>query len=282
MHTSLKILLALTLGLLVVAGVLLYTNFKKAVRLDSLTLDATHIAQDTVTLNMNLRIDNPFFFDFTLHKLQYQAALAGKQLLDDSARVNQRITDTTRLEIPVTLNYQQLRSRLKALDPQDSALLDVRFAVNYTLPLLGQQQTAIDQTLQVPVPQLFDITMEDIAVQRFGFQNIALNVDMWLKNPNKVSATIDDLVFDVSLNESTLLQGTRAASIDVPPQENVYFTLPIRVKTGAITREVFDKITQGDDLHLYLDGSCVLRLEEDAPVDSVQIHFDTEGPIQLP
>ncbi len=265
----------------VVAGaVIFYFNLKNAIQLKNVTMNATSIAQDTVEMEVNMLVDNPFFFDFMLKDMRYRASLGGKQLLDDSATLNKEITDTTNLQIPVTFNYKQVTAQLKNLEQQDSAMLDFSFDVGYTLPLIGLQRTSLDHTMKVPVPQLPEVKLQKIDVEHFGFQNISLNVHMLLSNPNKMEAVMDNLMFDVHLNESMLVEGAHMKPIDIEPKEQVAFTIPITVKTGSIAKEFFDKITKGDKINVYLDGSSVLRIK-DAPVDSILLKFDTEGAMQF-
>lgn len=280
MNKPAKFFLAIIIGSVIAAGVAFYFNLKKAIRIEHVTMDATSISQDTVEVEVNMLIDNPFFFDFMLKDIWYQASLGKKQVLDDSTMVNQEITDSTSLQIPITLNYNKIRTQLEALQPQDSTMLDFTFDVSYELPVIGLQRTSIGHAMKVPVPKLVSLEVQEIDVKSFGFQNIDLSVNMLLHNPNKTEAVINDLIFNVSLNESTLVEGARARPIDIEPKEKVYFNLPVSVKTGSIAKEFFDKITKGDKINVFLDGSCILKLEG-APVDSIRIKFDTEGAMEL-
>lgn len=278
--TTKSFLWVIVIGSVIAGGLIFYFNLKKAVKLENVTVDATSISQDTVEMEINMLINNPFFFDFFIKDLQYKAALGDEQLLDDSTAIDKEIDDSTRLQIPIAMNYEKVLAQLEELQAQDSTWLDFSFDVRYSLPLLGLQKTSVDRTLKIPVPVLVDIKMDEVAVNSFGFKNIDLDIKMLLDNPSKLEATMDNLVFDVRLNESTLVKGMHWNTVEIDPEQTSYFTIPVKVKTGALAKEFFDKITEGEEINVYLDGSCILKLE-DTPVDSIRIQFETEGAMEL-
>ncbi len=267
-------------GILVGLGTLFYFNVRNAVKLENVTLDATLIAQDTVDIELNMLVNNPFFFDFNLRKLQYSVALGNEELVRNAHEINKTIDDTTQLQIPVTINYKKVKSQLQELQAQDSTWLDFNFFVLYELPLLGLQGTTVNNSKKIPVPALITTEIEKIEVNSFGFENIDLAVDMMVDNPTARNLSIDNLVFDVKLNESTLIEGMRWKKVSIQARENTRFTLPITVRTGTIAKEFFDKLTEGDEIKVYLDGQGLLLMEE-SPIDSLKVRFKTEGAMQL-
>ncbi len=268
------------LTVLLLSGILLYMNIKKAVKLQNITLDATRVAHDTLEMEAHMIVNNPFFFDFSLHDIQYTLSLGNKQLLSDVISIDKKVDDSTSLTLPIVMDYKKVAEQLEKLQAQDSTLMRFAFTVGYTLPLLGTQSSSIQGTKEIPVPPLPAVSLEDIAVKNFGFKNIALDVTLKIENPSSVSVTMDNLLFNVQLNETKLAEGIKWKAVLVPARETTRFTLPIDVKTGAIAKEFFDQITQGDKIKVYLNGSSILSIK-DSPLDSIQVLFETEGAMQL-
>ncbi len=268
------------LAVLLLSGILLYINIKKAVRLQNITLDATRVAHDTLEMEVHMIVNNPFFFDFSLHDIQYAISLGNKQLLSDAVDIDKKIDDSTSLTLPVVMDYKKVVEELEKLQAQDSTLMRFDFTVGYTLPLLGTQSTSVQGTKEIPVPPLPAVSLDKVDVKKFGFKNIALDVTLLIENPSSISVTMDNLLFDVQLNETKLAKGIKWKAVPVPARETTRFTLPVEVKTGAIAKEFFDQITQGDKIKIYIDGSSILRIK-DSPLDSIHVLFETEGAMQL-
>lgn len=275
-----KIIWLLVAGVLIAVGIVFYFNLKQAVTLKNVTINATTVAQDTVDVELNMVIDNPFFFSFDLNQLAYNVSLEGEELVRENHDIDKTIDDSTFLQIPITLDYKQVFSKLQELKAQDSTHLSFDFDITYTLPLAGTITTSVSNAKKVPVPTLMSTQINNIDVKSFGFKNIDLDVQMIIDNPSKRSMKLDNLEFDVTLNESTLVKGMKWETIHIPKKEQTTFTIPIKVNTGALAKEFFDKITEGDEIRVYLDGNATL-ISPNLPSDSIALVIDTEGAIKL-
>lgn len=270
--------IAILIGL-IVAGVVFYRNLQQAVTIDNITLDATLATRDTVEIELNMVVDNPFLFSFDLQQLTYHVSVAGEELISEHHEIQQTVDDSTYLQIPVALNYPQVMSKMQKLENQDSTFLSLDVDVSYTVPLLGTLNTSARSTRQIPVPAMPDIQITDIDTKSFGFKNIALDLHIMVDNPSERAMKLDDLVFNVTLNESSIVKGMKWQTIEIPREQQTTFTLPVEVRTGALAQEFFEQLT-GEELNLYLDGSALL-IVPDSPIDSIPMKIDTDGPIKL-
>lgn len=275
-----KIIGLLVVAVLITVGIVFYFNLKQAITLKNITINATTVAQDTVDVELNMVIDNPFFFSFDLNQLAYNVSLEGEELISENQDIDKTIDDSTFLQIPVTLNYQQVFNKLQELKAQDSTFLSFDFDITYTLPLIGTTTTSVSNAKKVPVPTLMNAQINSIDVKSFGFKNIDLDVQMKIDNPSKRSMQLDNLKFDVTLNESNLVEGMKWETVNIPEKEVVTFTIPIKVNTGALAKEFFDKLTEGEEIKVYLDGNAIL-ISPNIPGDSIELVIDTEGAIEL-
>ena len=261
-------------------AIVFYFQIKNAVTMENVTVDATLAPHDSVDIKLNMLVNNPLFFDFEIKELYYTVSLGEDEIINNATEINKIIDDSTRLTIPVTINYKKVMAKLQELQAQDSTWLDLQLFIRYRLPLLGMQESSLNGSYQIPVPALMELQMEHVQIESFGFKNIDLGIQMKLVNPSDRELTIDNLIFNIKLNESSLVKAMHWDSIAVNPKKNVTFTVPVEVKTGALAKEFFDRITKGDTIGVFLDGSCILKIPN-SPIDSLKVFFETEGAMQL-
>ncbi|QKT03371.1 LEA type 2 family protein [Ectothiorhodospiraceae bacterium 2226] len=179
------------------------------VRVVSMSLAQAQVAFD-------FDVHNPNRLGVSLRTLSYQLELQDRPFISGShdQRLHVGANDTSRLTLPITLNYAEMLDSLRALGREDR--------VSYRLSgeaQLGPFKVPYSQSGTLPVPRLPEVSVRSLQVEALGLAGAQLALGVQVKNANQFPLRLNGFNYDLQLAGASLARGESSQPLDIAQNE---------------------------------------------------------------
>ncbi len=211
MNRALKIVTTI-IGVILVLCILLFVAFKVypekipslfMPEVSNVRMDATQSENGKMNMNIHAEIDKsviPFFLD----SIKYKAVLYQETI---STGIKDFTNDTgTNLTLPVTVDYKKLVKLMKSHEG-DSTIVKFITSSYLHLPIIGEQKVNFNKDLKFKMLIFPEVSIDKIKVDKFGMNNMKLNVRLKVTNPNDVAINLSHMKYDMAIDEYLQTKG---------------------------------------------------------------------------
>lgn len=231
-------------------------------------------------LIVKLTIDNPNAFTIEATAIDLDIIFAQTKIASVNTDQSTRIRSGGRqlVTLPVTVHLSKAAKQVDSIAEQLENSFEITYQVDgqieVNVPVLGKRTLDINHEDKLPVPKLPRILIRDIALQKFGFATIGLTLQLEVTNPNQFAIKIDESNYSLSSNNQQLIQ-SQIPELQLDAGEQTQISLPIKLSTGQLGRQLLQLITNFERLVFDLKGQSIIR--SDLPVwETTRFDFNSQ------
>jgi LEA14-like dessication related protein len=230
---------------------------KELVQAPSVSINTVKIADasfEDVTLNFDLLVSNPNQFGIQLSGFDYAFQLENKEFLSGEDSNDLRVASgaQSHVNIPVTLNFQQVFKLAKEFESLDS--LDYNISGHFKPGgLLAGFNIPFSKTGSLPNVRIPKIKFNGLKVNSLGFGGVDLELGVGIDNNNVFGFDIGKLDYKINLAGTEVANGVTENLAKIPGKGKGEIKLPIKMSfmslagplRSALTGEAVDATIQG-------------------------------------
>jgi LEA14-like dessication related protein len=116
------------------------------------------------------------------------------------------------------------------------------------------------------------VNLKKVDVQDLSFDKANLVFNFAIENPNKMALNIDQVTYNLELNEKPFAQGVFDEKINLKPESSTSVALPVKIKYTDFMHSVSDYL-QDKNIHYKLGGSVKMG--------ALSIPFNNKGIVEI-
>lgn len=237
-------------------------------------MDIESIALTEAILDLEVEITNPYDIDLPLVDLAYGLQSGGLSIARGDVELQGSVpaNGSRRINLPLQIMLPDLVERLGDVRP--GAVIDYNASLDLAVdaPAIGRQVLPVSRSGQLPIPNVPEVSVSDVAWGRLGLDVAEAVVAIELTNTN-------DFPIDLSMLDYALsLAGTDVANTSIRPAGSI---TPGRTRTLEIPISVrpidlglaFYNMIRGEDAAYDFSGV----LEAGTPFGPISLPLDASG-----
>lgn len=172
---------------------------------------------DSVTLELEIKVDNPYAVSLPLIGLSYELRSGGRTLLSGAGAPEAPIAASSSSIVPLTLRipFQDLLVTLS--DARPGSVVDWTAALELSVdaPLIGAITLPLERTGKLPIPAVPEVSLESVRWDSLTLGEARATLELSVLNTNSFLIDLEDLSFAISLG------GTRVAEARATPFDSL-------------------------------------------------------------
>ena len=218
----------------------------------------TDLSFDALTLALSLAIRNDNALALPLSQIDYQLSVDGQRVLHNTQPADVRISaqDTTRLTLPLKLNWSQLARVVEAAADRTSVMVQVDTTLHVDTPVLGAIPLSIQAQQAVPIPRRPQISLNRFAITELSLTGATLNVDINGYNPNAFAIVIEPARLTLSGNGDTWVDSQIAQQMALAPQTHQQIRIPVRLSFLKLGYGLYRALKSQQPIELHYSGQA--------------------------
>ena len=249
--------IVLLIGLVATFILMSCAAVKELVQPPSVRINTVNIADATfedITLNFDLLVSNPNQFGILLSGFDYSFALENKEFLtgDENREIRVASVAQSNVNIPVTLNFQQVYKLAKEFESLDS--LEYKIS-GHLKPggLLAGFPIPFSKSGSLPNVRIPKISFKGLKVNSLGFSGVDLELGVGIDNRNVFGFDIGKFDYKINLAGTEVATGVTENLAQIPGKGLGEIKLPIKMSfmslagplRSALTGEAVDATVVG-------------------------------------
>lgn len=138
----------------------------------------------------------------------------------------------------------------------------------YALSMVAVFVTAGCMTIADQLVEPIKVKVPDVSVKKLELTRAELNVKLRVTNPNKISATVSKLKYDIIINDKSVANGTYVKDVEIPADGTTETVVPIVVSNADLLKFLAKTV--------FTKGSKY-RAKGDVTVGPLSVPFDEAG-----
>ena len=247
-------------------------------------LTVTNINLEAVSLGLKLKVDNPNSFALALSGYTYALAFNGQQLFDGKAEQGFKVAakDSGVIEVPLTIGFKQAMALVNSTAAGEPLKYNVKADMKLAAPVLNKLNLSADKEGQIDIPQLPDVQMGQLKVEKFSFTDVLFNLSMKIANPNGFGLNLKDIGYDLSFADKKVVSGALEDNIEVAQNQATEINIPIKVALSSLGGGLLNAIRKGTFSDYSLDANFTLDSGFPALQNlKVPVHYSPSAGLQL-
>ena len=251
--------------------------FTPTMELANITI--TKLTREQVDMTMDVVLDNPLPFGFSLDSFTFVMAIAGKEVVRSIYPDPLQLDGygQTTVSMPITTKQELLLGTLKELDAEgvDSVVYGVDVDFTKSFPLIGERPLSFHLERYLPLFILPEVEVKDLQVQKVGLKETRMDLVLELSNENDGSVAIRNTKVVLRVGEDRVLSTHVDSVICIPAKDKVDIAIPLRIDLGeALGTLMKFLIKPGTAYQFELDAIVV----SDSPTtNGTAIHVQRDG-----
>ncbi|MDL2227536.1 LEA type 2 family protein [Odoribacter sp. OttesenSCG-928-L07] len=242
------------------------------------SFEVSKINFDDIDLLFKVRIDNPNSFTIPFPNIDWNLAINNNEFLKNTLTKNTTIAANsyTIVDIPVKINYKNLYNVIKSLSNTSEATYKMNVGMAIPLPVLENKRYSVDFTGNVPMLKAPSISFKEIKVNSLNLNNINLDVVCEMENKNNFSMLLDNLSYDLNINNVEWAKGTVKSNKTIGA--NTKSTVPINITVNSLSmiKEITQIITNNKAVNYSCTGNINMQTDNQL-LKSINLPFELKG-----
>jgi LEA14-like dessication related protein len=184
------------------------------------------------------------------------------------------------VELPVTLQYQQLWSGLRQVVEKKEAAYVLEAGFAFDVPVLGRVRIPVRREGNLPLLRLPRIRLERVAVAALSARAADLALSVAVDNPNDLAAELQGMDTGLTLNQRSVGRLVHEGTVHLPASGTQRLTVPLRLDLVQLSSAVVRMLSNGGAVDYGLEGN--LSLTSAAPgFVPAEVPFSASGRAEL-
>jgi len=211
-----------------------------------------------IELDLALLIRNPNPFGVQLNGFEYALIVQQHQVLSGEKNQTVRLAgaNQSRITIPVTLIFSDLRDLIKEAGDLDSLAYQVRghFKPGGVLAGMNVPFSASGSLPNIRPPRL---GFSGLRVAKMGLTGVDLELVLDLENRNSFSYALGQLDYEIALAGESVASGSTRDAAEIPSRGSTEIRLPLSLNFSAISSSLLS-LLRGDRIDCSVNGGAEL------------------------
>lgn len=236
-----------------------------------------------IELTYDLKVENPNTMSVDLLRYDYELNLNENSFVkgEQANRMTIEASGDSRIEVPVSLNYQQIYKAISSLRNADEASYSFLSTLTFDLPVLGRTNMPIKKTGEIPLLQLPDIRINDFEIKSLSLSGADLNLQLVFDNPNGFGLNINGMRYNLDINGNSWAEGTALSDVFIKENGTTELNIPFSLNFGDIGMSAFRALSGSENLDYDLQGNIDLNIAHEL-LGNTNFNFNRSGTVSLP
>ncbi len=219
-------------------------------------IQLTALSLDAVSLDLSLSVDNPNSLPISVAGVDYLIKINGKQLVAGQKNEALQVAASMKspVSLPLSLKFKDLANIGKGLLSQDEMLYLAEASVRIDIPLLGVRTFNVSREGRFPIPKPPAIHVKNFKVERLGFFDADVTIDLEVDNSNGFSIDVTSLDYALDVSGARWVKGQLPKAIQLPAKGVQVVQVPINLRFADVGASLVSLLTSGEALTYQLSG----------------------------
>lgn len=235
-----------------------------------------------IELTYDLKVENPNALSMDLLSYDYELKLNENSFVkgQQARRTTIEASGDSRIEVPVSLNFQQVYRAVSNLRGADEASYSFLSTLTFDLPVLGRTNMPIEKDGKIPLLQLPDIRLRDFQIESLSLSGAKLNLQLDFDNPNGFGLTVNGLDYNLDVNGDSWSDGTALQDVSIKKNGVTELNIPLSLNFSDIGMSAFRALSGSQNLDYDLQGNLDVNIAHEL-LGNTSFNFNREGSVSL-
>ncbi len=236
----------------------------------------------SVSLQVNVEIDNPNSVGITLSAYDYRLAVSGQSVVDGRREdpVSLRADGKSIIPIPADVGFDELAAVGTSMITDDMIPVDIGLGLEITLPYMGTARLDITGGVEIPVLRPPIIRPVSLKVEKVNLTGAELILIMNVENPNGFALTINTAEGRLSVGGREWGVIGTENSAWIPSGETIVMNTRTRVDFAETGRSAWSLLTGSGNTDVRVTGT--MDVDMDLPAfDGSGIPWDADAKVSI-
>jgi len=233
-------------------------------------------------LVFDIQIDNPnpvgislagFDYDLLLNNISF---LKGKQDKSLEIKANEMAT----IHLPLSLLFENIYATYQRLKNEDKISYTLNTGLAFNLPVLGELRIPVSTSGEFPAIKIPVVNIKYLKMNRLSFTGADFSLGIGINNPNSLGFNINDLTYNLIVNETLWAEGQTSEGMNIRAKENNTVLVPFTLNLLQIGSALYQEINEGKNFDYQLIGQVNLSSSMEI-LGQIKLPFDVTGKIDL-
>ncbi len=189
-------------------------------------------------------------------------------------------SDSSSLLVPVTLNFRDLYQTIKGISEKDESTYAFNTQLSFDLPVLGRTEVPVSKNGTIPVVKLPKLKVGDVNVQSLSFSGAKINLQLLFDNPNGFGMKVNNLMYDLEVNEDPWASGTALQNVQIAPNGITELEIPLTLSLNKIGMSAYQILTGSKKANYRVKGTIDFNVLHNL-LGNTQLRFDESGEVPI-
>ena len=212
---------------------------------------------ESVTLTVDVQVENPNSIGLTMAGFDYDLSISGKTFIQGDQNRSMSIPPQGKstLPIPVRINFIELYNMIRSLKDRDNAPYRIACGLTFDIPVLGRTRVPVSHSGSIPAVKLPAVELTGMKTKDLTITGADLELRMKVKNPNGFGISLKKIIYDFSVDGNRWVQGRQEKALDVAQKASGIVTIPVSLNFIEMGSTVYTLISGGKELNYRLSGT---------------------------
>lgn len=246
-------------------------------------MNIERITFDGVTLLFDFEVENPNNFGVSASGYNYEFFINESSFISgvQNESLNVGRQSTQMIQVPVTLNFEEVYNSFRSLVRQDSLSYALSTEVDFDVPVLGNRKVPVRASGELPIPKVPRISLGNFDVKNISLNGAEVEVSFQVENPNPFAISIANTAYELTVNGREWLDTTLEENIRIGGAEKQMIRIPVRLNSSQMGSALMDIMSGNTSFEYDLKGSTDISAELQGFRDGQTFPFDLSGTYRL-
>ncbi len=220
----------------------------------------TNINFEKADLVFDIAVKNKNPFSFRLAGLEYDLKVAGQSLISGitGQGIKVRKSSTSRVALPVTLKFDDLRKLPGKLWKSDQFAYQLDTSININLPVIGKYSIPFSKKGELPIPRLPKVQLRNLKVKNLSLTSADLVAEIEVDNPNAFKLGLSNFNYRLNINQQAWGEGISSSSKSIPEKAKGTLSIPLKLNLLSMGKAAYQLIKGSQTFDYQLLGGVTL------------------------
>jgi LEA14-like dessication related protein len=237
---------------------------------------------DSIDLLFTYKIDNPNVFGITLPRFAYNLFIEDASFVSGNSAGSISIDsqNSSFVDIPVTLSYEDLLEALSILLEQNEARYTINTDFFLNLPVIGERPINITHSGKIPILKLPEISLNEIKTVSSNPLSPAIELSVDITNKNIFTISPNAFNFEVLLNERKITESSQNNIAPLQPGKSSTVTIPVKLNPLTLGTQLISTIINGRNIDIAFAGNFTFDTDYEG-LEKIDLPFNLNKVLEM-
>lgn len=241
------------------------------------------LSLDGVDMLFGFNLTNPNNLEVRAESYRYEFFINNESLVSGTqeAGVELKARDSQIIQVPVSMNFQQLYRAGRSVVNSDSIRYNLDTEIVFDLPVLGSRRVPVKAEGYLPVIRMPQIDFDGIEVNNFSFNGAELVARIRVVNPNLFGFSFGNVGYKLDVNQNEWINSELEDVIRVGPESDTVISIPFSLSGANLGSAVLEILSGNQSFNYTLSGGGEIDVDLPYVRDTAFLPFSISGEHRL-